>query len=78
MSRWTLYRDIRNRLSNAGLAPDQAAEAARLADLAVRERRDDCIMRARMSGMSVRAIARVWGLSHVTIIEVLGKKRGGR
>ncbi len=63
MIRWSLYRDIRQRLSKSGLAPDQAAEAARLAELALRERRDECIRHARLAGLGVRAIARIWGIN---------------
>lgn len=72
--RWSLYRDIRHRLGEAGLSPDQAAEAARLADLAVRERRDACIRKAKASGLGIRAIARVWGVDpgHVTRIVQAG------
>lgn len=72
-SRWSLYRDIRHRLGEAGLSPDQAAEAARLADLAVRERRDACI---RMAGkvMSRRKLAGIWGLSVSTIHEICGRR----
>lgn len=64
--RWSLYRDIRHRLGEAGLSPDQAAEAARLADLAVRERRNYCIRKASVT-MSRRKLARLWGLSISTV-----------
>lgn len=69
--RWSLYRDIRHRLGAAGLHPDQAAEAARLADLAVRERRDACIRKAKESGMGIRAIARVWGVDPALVIRIV-------
>ena len=69
--RWSLYRDIRHRLGAAGLHPDQAAEAARLADLAVRERRDACIRAAKNSGMGTREIAEIWGLSHVQVFRII-------
>lgn len=69
--RWSLYRDIRHRLSEAGLTPDQAAEAARLADLVLRERRDVCIRKARYSGLGVRAIARIWGVDHALVHRIV-------
>lgn len=69
--RWSLYRDIRHRLAEAGLSTDQAAEAARLADLAVRERRDACIRKAEASGLGIRAIARIWGMDHAAVIRIV-------
>lgn len=71
IGRWSLYRDIRNRLAGAGLTPEQAAEAARVAEAAVRERRDACIRKCRTSKLGVRAIARIWGMDHAAVIRIL-------
>lgn len=76
-ARWSLYRDIRHRLSKAGLTPDQAAEAARLADLALRERRDECIRAAAKARFSYRAIARLWGLTHSQVRRICAVEPDG-
>lgn len=65
--RWSIYREVQNKLVRSGVAPDVAAEAARLADLAIRRRRDGCIRAAKEAGMSTREVARRWGLSNVQV-----------
>lgn len=76
IGRWGLYSDLLRELRAAGFAPDQAADAARIAERAIRERRDHFIRAAKKSGMSLRAIARVWGLSHEQTRRLLSPDTG--
>lgn len=63
IGRWGLYGDLFRELRKLpNITIDVAADAAKVADRVVRERRDYCILSARKSGMGVRAIARVWGI----------------
>lgn len=61
-NRWTLYSALKRALTAQGLTLNQAIDAARTADRITRERRDYCIRCAHQSGMSMRKIARVWGV----------------
>lgn len=65
--RWSVYHEVQHKLVRSGITADVAAEAARLADLAVRRRRNACICAAKAAKMSTREIARLWGLSNVHV-----------
>lgn len=70
-ARWSIYREVHRALVRSGITPDVSADAARMADLAVRHRRDACIRAAKNSGMKTREIARLWGLSHVQVHRII-------
>lgn len=67
IGRWGLYADLIRELRRAGFSADDSDRAARIAERAVRERRDEAIRAAAASGLSVRRIAATWGIrkSHV-------------
>lgn len=62
MKRWNLYREVRAELMASGFGNDQAADAARIADRILRDRRNECIRACRKAGWKIRQIARFWGV----------------
>jgi hypothetical protein len=63
IGRWGLYSDLMRDLRASGLTPDVADQAARIAERAIRERRDHFIRAAVKSGATYRQVSKVWGLS---------------
>jgi hypothetical protein len=71
IGRWGLYGDLMRAYREAGLTPDAADLAARIAERAMRGRRDAMIRAASSSGMSMRAIAKIWGLTATQVHRLL-------
>ena len=62
IGRWGLYGDLFRELRKLpNITIDVAADAAKVADRVVRDRRDYCIRSAKESGMRIRTIARAGG-----------------
>jgi AraC-like DNA-binding protein len=68
--------DLMRRMHRAGLRLDDAATAARIAENALVNERNQLIARASGVGMSVRAIARLFGLSKTHVARVSLDMRG--
>lgn len=79
IGRWGLYGDLMRGLRSVGFGADQADKAARVAEQTMRERRDAMIRAAVASGLSIRSVARVWGVSksHVHRLVSPDAKRNG-
>lgn len=67
-----LRRELRALLIKAGLAADDAATAADVSERAMRSRRDAVIRDAFAAGLSVRSIAKVFGIGKSHAQRVVG------
>lgn len=79
IGRWGLYGDLMRELREAGLSPDIADKAARIAERAVRDRRDEIIRAGHASGVSIRKLGRIWSLAVGPVHRILfpdGRRKG--
>jgi hypothetical protein len=73
IGRWGLYADLMTALRKCGLPPDTADQAARVAERAVRERRDAMIVAAAATGISHRKIAQAWGVTRQMVTYIVAQ-----
>jgi hypothetical protein len=79
IGRWGLYGDLMRGMRSVGFSADDADKASRIAEQTMRERRDAMIRAAVASGLSIRSVAKVWGVSksHVHRLVSPDPKRNG-
>lgn len=77
IGRWGLYGDLMRELRAAGFTPDEADRAARVAEKAMKARRDEGIRIAHRSGVRIRQLAVLWGVSKTHIHRLVSPDAGG-
>jgi transposase-like protein len=74
MTRAEHGRSVQRELIDAGLRPDDAVVAAEVFDRIYREKRDAAVRAVREAGLSVRKVAKLFGISHVRVIQISSQR----